>query len=417
MRNALLPVITTIGLQTGGLLAGAVLTETVFNFGGIGSTLAQAFTQRDYAVLQVLILAAAIDLRHRQPPRRHLVRRHRPEGAHPMSPATPSTAASSGSTTSPPARSPGRARAASGAGAGRSRRRRGTVDDPPASRSSRARGGGAATPCSSSAPASPSLFIVLAVVSPWIAPHDAAGSSSTRCAASRTPSRGRSPASRWAPTTAAATCSRACSSGASRRSSSAWPRRSRPAGGLVLGLLAGAFGGGVDAFVMRAVDVLLSIPSLLLAVSIAALARQPSQWTVIVAIASSRCRCSPACCAGRCSPSARATTCSRPVPWASAAGHHLPPHGAQLAGAGHRAGDAGARDVSIIDAAALSFLGLGNPDDAQPEWGQMLGQAQQYIYDHPHLAVYPALCIVFVALGFTLMGESLREALDPKSRR
>ena len=39
MRNALLPVITTIGLQTGGLLAGAVLTETVFNFGGIGSTL------------------------------------------------------------------------------------------------------------------------------------------------------------------------------------------------------------------------------------------------------------------------------------------------------------------------------------------------------------------------------------------
>ena len=43
MRNALLPVITTIGLQTGGLLAGAVLTETVFNFGGIGSTLQQAF--------------------------------------------------------------------------------------------------------------------------------------------------------------------------------------------------------------------------------------------------------------------------------------------------------------------------------------------------------------------------------------
>jgi len=59
MRNALLPVITTIGLQTGGLLAGAVLTETVFNFGGLGSTLYQAFSGRDYAVLQVLILAAA----------------------------------------------------------------------------------------------------------------------------------------------------------------------------------------------------------------------------------------------------------------------------------------------------------------------------------------------------------------------
>ena len=47
----------------------------------------------------------------------------------------------------------------------------------------------------------------------------------------------------------------------------------------------------------------------------------------------------------------------------------------------------------------------------------MLGRSQQYIYDNPHLAVYPALCIIFVALGFTLMGESLREALDPKSRR
>ena len=59
MRNALLPVVTTIGLQTGGLLAGAVLTERVFSWGGIGDALAQAFTLRDYAVLQVLILASA----------------------------------------------------------------------------------------------------------------------------------------------------------------------------------------------------------------------------------------------------------------------------------------------------------------------------------------------------------------------
>ena len=59
MRNALLPVVTTIGLQTGGLLAGAVLTEKVFNYGGIGDALALAFERRDYPVLQVLILAAA----------------------------------------------------------------------------------------------------------------------------------------------------------------------------------------------------------------------------------------------------------------------------------------------------------------------------------------------------------------------
>ncbi|QKE83941.1 ABC transporter permease [Arthrobacter sp. NEB 688] len=59
LRNALLPVVTTIGLQTGGLLAGAVLTEQVFNFGGIGNALAVAFQRRDYPVLEVLILAAA----------------------------------------------------------------------------------------------------------------------------------------------------------------------------------------------------------------------------------------------------------------------------------------------------------------------------------------------------------------------
>jgi peptide/nickel transport system permease protein len=60
LRNALLPVITTIGLQTGGLLVGAVLTERVFSFGGVGDALAVSFTLRDYAVLQILILAAAV---------------------------------------------------------------------------------------------------------------------------------------------------------------------------------------------------------------------------------------------------------------------------------------------------------------------------------------------------------------------
>ena len=51
--------VTTIGLQTGGLLAGAVLTETVFSLGGVGEAMYLAFQQRDFAVLQVLILATA----------------------------------------------------------------------------------------------------------------------------------------------------------------------------------------------------------------------------------------------------------------------------------------------------------------------------------------------------------------------
>jgi len=73
--------------------------------------------------------------------------------------------------------------------------------------------------------------------------------------------------------------------------------------------------------------------------------------------------------------------------------------------------------TSIIDAAALSFLGLGNPDDTRPEWGQMLSDAQNLLSTRAALAFYPCIAIVLAALGFTLLGESLREALDPKFRR
>jgi peptide/nickel transport system permease protein len=60
LRNAMLPVVTTIGLQVGALLAGAVLTESVFSYRGIGDALATAFREKDYAVLQVLILMGAV---------------------------------------------------------------------------------------------------------------------------------------------------------------------------------------------------------------------------------------------------------------------------------------------------------------------------------------------------------------------
>ncbi|MEJ7702677.1 MAG: ABC transporter permease [Geodermatophilaceae bacterium] len=60
LRNAMLPVVTTIGLQTGLLLSGAVLTETVFAFGGVGSFLADSIFARDYAVLQGFILILAV---------------------------------------------------------------------------------------------------------------------------------------------------------------------------------------------------------------------------------------------------------------------------------------------------------------------------------------------------------------------
>jgi peptide/nickel transport system permease protein len=73
--------------------------------------------------------------------------------------------------------------------------------------------------------------------------------------------------------------------------------------------------------------------------------------------------------------------------------------------------------TAIIEVAALSYLGLGAPDPATAEWGRMLVKAQDRLQSDPHLAILPGVCIAITALGFTLFGEALREALDPKSRR
>ncbi|MFR9729013.1 ABC transporter permease [Saccharopolyspora sp. MS10] len=188
-------------------------------------------------------------------------------------------------------------------------------------------------------------------------------------------------------------------------------------GGLVLGVLAGAFGGWVDALVMRCVDVLLSVPSLLLAVSIGALFVQQSRFTVILAVAIVQVPIFGRLLRG----TMLAQRASDHVLAARALGvresaivfRHMLPNAlgpvivqATLVLA-----------TAIIDAAALSFLGLGAADDSVPEWGQMLGGAQGVIDSHPQLAFWPAGCIVLVALGFTLVGESLRDALDPKRRR
>jgi peptide/nickel transport system permease protein len=188
-------------------------------------------------------------------------------------------------------------------------------------------------------------------------------------------------------------------------------------GGLVLGTLAGAFGGWVDSVVMRAVDVMLSIPGLLLAVSIGALFARPNEYTVIIAVAVVQIPVFARLLRG----SMLAQRGSDHVLAARSLGvkeraivfrHMLP----------NSLGPVIVQStlvlaIAIIEAAALSFLGLGNPDDRTPEWGAMLGQAQNVLDSHPQLAFYPAGAIVIVALGFTLMGESLREALDPKSRR
>ena len=67
----------------------------------------------------------------------------------------------------------------------------------------------------------------------------------------------------------------------------------------------------------------------------------------------------------------------------------------------------------ILTAASMSYLGLGiQPPD--PEWGSMLASAKTYIWSYPYLITIPGICIVLAALSITLIGDGLRDALDPK---
>ena len=72
--------------------------------------------------------------------------------------------------------------------------------------------------------------------------------------------------------------------------------------------------------------------------------------------------------------------------------------------------------TAIIDVAGLGFLGLGPQDPSTPEWGTMLTRRDRYLQIAPFLAIIPGVAIVISVLGFNLIGDGLREALDPKLR-
>lgn len=71
--------------------------------------------------------------------------------------------------------------------------------------------------------------------------------------------------------------------------------------------------------------------------------------------------------------------------------------------------------TAILDAAALSFLGLG-AEPPRPEWGLMLGEERNSIFNAPHLVFFPGLAIMITVLSFNLIGDGLRDALDPRLR-
>jgi len=186
--------------------------------------------------------------------------------------------------------------------------------------------------------------------------------------------------------------------------------------GILLGLLAGAFGGWVDSLIMRLVDIMLSIPSLLLAIGIAALLGR-SITSVMIAIAVVNVPIFARLLRGSMLAQRRSdyalaarslgVTRSRVV-----LQHVFPNSLAPVIVQGTLA-----LATAIIDAAGLAFLGLGSQDPAIPEWGRMLAETNQFLASEPLLALWPGLAIVLSVMGFYLLGEALREALDPKLRR
>ena len=185
--------------------------------------------------------------------------------------------------------------------------------------------------------------------------------------------------------------------------------------GLVLGAIAGYFGGAVDSFLMRLMDIMLSIPGLLLAIGIVAMLG-PGITQIMIAVGVTQIPIFARLMRG----SVLATRENDYVLAARSVGvtrrsilaSHILPNSispvivqATLALA-----------TAIIDVAGLGFLGLGPQDPSTPEWGTMLTETTRYLQTAPHLALIPGIAIVISVLGFNLVGDGLREALDPKFR-
>lgn len=182
--------------------------------------------------------------------------------------------------------------------------------------------------------------------------------------------------------------------------------------GVPLGLVAGYFGGWTDSVIARCTDALLAMPFLILAIALAAFLG-PSLTNAMIAIGLS----------------------AVPIFIRLTRGQVLSVRtedyveGARAIGLGHLA-IMGAYILpnvippilvqatltvatAIIAEASLSFLGLGQQPPA-PSWGSMLNTAKNFMYQAPWMAVWPGVAIFLVVMGFNLMGDGLRDALDPR---
>jgi ABC-type dipeptide/oligopeptide/nickel transport system permease subunit len=182
--------------------------------------------------------------------------------------------------------------------------------------------------------------------------------------------------------------------------------------GVILGAIAGYVGGWTDNIIMRVMDVLLAFPSLLLSIAIVAVLGS-GLINALLAIAfvsipvyARIVRASVLQVKEQDYVSASRALGSSPI--GILIGHVLPNALTPLI-VQATLGIASA----ILDAAALSFLGLGAPPPT-PEWGLMLGEERNSIFNAPHLVFIPGFAIMITVLAFNLLGDGLRDALDPR---
>lgn len=182
--------------------------------------------------------------------------------------------------------------------------------------------------------------------------------------------------------------------------------------GMLLGSIAGYFGGRVDDVISRVVDVLMAFPGILLAIALVAVLG-PSLTNVVLALSvigwvgyarlvrgqALRARELDFVHAARALGAGSARVVLR----------HVLPTAFPAVVVQATLGMAGA----IIAEASLSFLGLG-VQPPTPSWGTMLDAGRAHLFDAPHLTIFPGLAIALLVLGFNFLGDGLRDRVDPK---
>lgn len=182
--------------------------------------------------------------------------------------------------------------------------------------------------------------------------------------------------------------------------------------GIILGAVAGYFGGAIDEVIMRVTDTLMAFPGILLAILIIFITQEPSLVAVIGALSVSGWAGYARLVRGQ----VLSVRDEAYVEAAVAMGfpswrvlfRHVVPNTVAPVIIQATFGIAGA----ILAEAALSFLGLGPQD--MPSWGALLDQGASYFLLTPHLAIFPGLAIMFTVLSINFVGDALRDVLDPR---